>query len=345
MRRCALIGAVTVLLLATGCWQAATAQDINFSQFYELPLLRNPALAGTYKGDFRLTSAYRNQWASVSAPYKTGALGGEVRLPVGASNNYLSLGMQITHDQAGDSRLSKTQVLPLVAYHQSLNAEKDAYLTLGFMAGGAQQRFDPSGLKFSDQFVNGAYSATNPTRQSFTATSVTYADAGIGLSYSSIVGEDTRFYLGGALFHFTEPKVAFGAESDIRLNKKYVFNAGVSGPVGDVGRLIFYGDYFTQGGANQMQGGLMYQRNLLGYEETGSTLSFGGFYRLNDAFVPVLKLTHNRLAIGLTYDVNISKLKPASAMRGGFEMTLSYNGFFRGEGSSAAKVRCPISLQ
>lgn len=323
---------------------AATAQDINFSQFYELPLLRNPALAGTYKGDYRITSAFRNQWASVTTPYKTGALGGEVRLPIAGSYNYLSVGMQITHDQAGDSKMSKTQVLPLIAYHKSLNAEKDAYLTIGFMAGGAQQRFDPTNLKFADQFVSGAYTVSNPTMQTFDNTSVSYADAGVGLSYSSIVGEDTRFYFGGALFHFNQPKVAYDAESDIRLNRKFVFNAGVSSPVGDVGRLIFYSDFFMQGGNSQMQGGLMYQRNLGDDEQNATSLSFGGFYRWNDAFIPLIKLTHNRFSTGLTYDVNISKLIPASSMRGGFEITLSYSGFFRGENSSVSAVRCPVSL-
>ena len=36
-------------------------QDINYSQFYELPLLRNPALAGIFNGNVRFTAGYRNQ--------------------------------------------------------------------------------------------------------------------------------------------------------------------------------------------------------------------------------------------------------------------------------------------
>lgn len=330
---------VSLLVLSTG-W----AQDINFSQFYELPLLRNPALAGTYKGDYRLTSAFRNQWSSVSTAYRTGALGAERRLPLNGTNNYLSLGLQFTHDQAGDSKLSKTQVLPLVAYHQSLNADKDAYLTLGFLAGGAQQRFDPTSLRFSDQFVNGVFRATNPTQQTFQRTSLSYADLAAGLTYSSIVGEDTRFYFGAAYFHFNQPKVAFDGESDIRLNKKYVFNAGVSGPVGEVGRLIAYGDFFLQGGNSVMQCGLMYQRDLTGDDENSSSLSFGGFYRWNDALIPMVRLSYHRFTTGFSYDVNISQLKPASSMRGAFELTLSYTGLFRDSNGSASKVRCPISL-
>lgn len=320
------------------------AQDINFSQFYELPLLRNPALAGGYKGDARLTTAYRNQWASVTTPYRTMAAGLEARLPIGTGDDYISVGCQTTHDVAGDSRLSKTQVLPLLTYHKSLNSEKDAYLSAGFLAGGAQQRFDPSGLKFSDQFVGGSYRAGNPTQQTFTATQVMYWDAAAGLSYSSVVGEDTRFYVGAALFHFTQPKVAFNAANDFRLNKKYVVNAGVSGALPNSARIIFYADFFAQGGAGQMQAGAMYQQTIADDAETAMQLLGGCFYRWNDALMPVVKFNHNNLSAGLSYDVNISKLLPASQARGGAELTLSYHWFFK-DHSSTARSRCPVSVQ
>src|SRR5437868_4615581 len=98
----------------------AKTQDINFSQFYELPLLRNPALAGIYKGDIRLTSAFRSQWGSVTVPFVSQALGAETKFAVGAnSDNYLSLGLQITNDVAGTSKLGKTQFLPMLAFHKS----------------------------------------------------------------------------------------------------------------------------------------------------------------------------------------------------------------------------------
>jgi hypothetical protein len=63
------------------------AQDINFSQFYDLPVLRNPAIAGLFKGDVRVTSGYRNQWQSVTVPYKTIALATEFKKMI--SNNFL----------------------------------------------------------------------------------------------------------------------------------------------------------------------------------------------------------------------------------------------------------------
>lgn len=329
------------LLLITG--GMAGAQDINFSQFYELPLLRNPALAGTFKGDFRLTSAYRNQWQAVTTPYQTVALGAEMRIGLGEySNDYYSLGLHVSNDVAGDSRLGKTQVMPMVAFHKSLHGDKDTYLSAGFLGGAVQQRFDPTKLTFDDQFVNGAYRSTNPTRQTFSNTNVTYWDLSAGLSFASVMGYDTRYYIGAALFHVSNPKVAFMRSNDIRLNKKFVINGGLSVPTGEWDRLTLYTDYFMQGGNIQTQGGALFTHNLLQEEEEETIDIVGGvLFRWNDALIPLIKLNYFKLAMGLTYDVNISKLKPASNLRGGMELTLSYKTFLNVRNSSLDKQRCP----
>ncbi|GAA4318864.1 hypothetical protein GCM10023184_03370 [Flaviaesturariibacter amylovorans] len=324
----------------------AEAQDINFSQFYELPMLRNPALAGTFRGDIRGTAAFRSQWGSVTTPFKTASLGTELRLGAGAnSDNYFAVGMQLTQDVAGDSRLSRTQALPVLAFHKSLNGETDTYLSAGFIGGWVQQRFDAAALTFSDQFVNGAYSPTNPTRQRLPASNVTYMDAGAGITFSSVLGYDVRYYAGVALFHFNQPKVAFDAASDIRLNQKLMINAGLSAPTSDLDRVILYGDLFFQGGHRQFQGGAMYRHGLFEADDDyGVALSLGGFYRWGDAVVPVVKLDYYNWGVGLTYDMNVSKLTKASTLRGGFELTVQYRNFLNVRSSSANKVRCPVSL-
>jgi hypothetical protein len=129
------LAAVSCIIFA----QQVTAQDLNFSQFYEMPLLRNPALAGIYKGDFRATAAFRSQWGSVTTPYISQALGAEIKFSVSQhSDNFIALGVQMTNDLAGDSKLGKTQVLPALTFHKSLNGDHDTYLSLGFMGGPVQ---------------------------------------------------------------------------------------------------------------------------------------------------------------------------------------------------------------
>ena len=46
------------------------AQDIHFSQFNETPVLLNPALSCT-AFDTRIIANYKNQWASVTTPFRT----------------------------------------------------------------------------------------------------------------------------------------------------------------------------------------------------------------------------------------------------------------------------------
>lgn len=320
------------------------SQDINFSQFYELPLLRNPALAGIYKGDIRFTSAYRNQWQTVPVRYQTTAAGVEVKFGLGSkSNDFISAGVQLTNDVAGDGRLGKTQVLPIIAFHKLISSTNNTYLTAGFIGGGVSQRFDPTKLRFGDQFVNGAYSSTNPTNATFTNTNITYWDASAGISLSGELGAN-QYYIGAAYFHFNEPKVAFSALNDIRLNKKYVINGGLLINTSEYGdNITLYADFFSQGGSRQLQGGALYKHMiLLDANEEDVALSFGAFYRWEDAVAPVVRLNYYHWGLGASYDVNVSRLRAASQFRGGVEMTLSYKSFLNIRNSTLMKMRCPI---
>src|SRR6478609_3369577 len=86
----------TVLLYLNG-----KGQDIHFSQFFETPLLRNPALAGIFTGDYRIQMAYRDQWRSVTDGYKTGSLNGEYKIPIGKADDFITVGGQVLFDRAG----------------------------------------------------------------------------------------------------------------------------------------------------------------------------------------------------------------------------------------------------
>ena len=86
----------------------AVAQDIHFSQFYETPLYRNPALAGIVSGDVRVQTVYRNQWNSIANAYKTSSLNAEYKMPIGGADDYLTVAAQVFYDKAGTSNLTTT---------------------------------------------------------------------------------------------------------------------------------------------------------------------------------------------------------------------------------------------
>ena len=321
-------------------------QDINFSQFYELPLLRNPALAGIFSGNIRFTSAYRNQWESVTVPYRTMAIGTEIKVFKGITEgDFFTVGIQITNDVAGDSKLKRTQYLPAINYHKLLNAEHHTLLSAGFMGGAVSQSFDPTDLKFDDQFVGGSYNAANVTGQTFNKTSFTYYDLSAGLCLSSYLNENAKFYVGAGLFHVNKPSLTFMQNSNINLNKKYVYNAGLTITTNSNDKVVLYADHFSQGANKLTQGGFLFTHNL---DKTGDgnelSISGGMVYRYKDAMIPTVKLNTSKLSMGLSYDTNVSSLKQASNYRGGFEMTLSYLAFWKGEENEDVHTKCPANI-
>lgn len=318
------------------------AQDLTFSQFYEQPLLRNPALSGVFKGDIRVSGAYRDQWSSITIPFKTGAMSVEYKMPVGEHNDVFTLATQMTVDAAGDISLKRTQLLPALSFHKSLSDEKDTYLSVAFMGGPVFSQFDPTQIKFGDQYVGGSYNPSNPTSQTLQYTSYQYWDVATGVCFSSQFENGGRWYAGASLAHFNNPVIRSTTGSDATfLAPKYSLNIGVNTPVSDRNRMIFFGDYFAENGHRQILGGFLYGWDFQKYYETDPfTLYLGTFVRWGDAIIPVVKMDFNHLSIGISYDVNYSKLKVASNWRGGLELTASYSNFLKVRNSTLDKVRC-----
>lgn len=326
------------------------AQDISFSQFYEQPFLRNPALAGLFNGDARITASYRNQWQSVTIPYRTFALSTEVKFPMQVMNADVTttLGLQLMRDVAGTSEFSTTQILP--AANISVRTGENSFISGAFMAGLRQQRFDPTKLVLNDQFVaqsNGSFSILPYSSQVFNNTNVDYFDMSAGISYKSSVSDIMDYYVGVALYHINSPKVGFFDGSKIELNKKLAVNGGISIAIGDLNELTFYGDYFTQYTSsfqsvemNTAQFGVLYNHGF--FESDGNSSITGGLlYRWNDALIPVIQLQLSKFTVGTSYDVNVSKLTMASQSRGGFEVTLSYRGIFNSRNPDLQGTLCP----
>src|SRR5664279_5707839 len=174
------------------------AQDIHFSQFFETPLLRNPALAGIFSGDFRAQAVYRNQWNAVTVPYQTTSLNAEYKMPVGHGDDFLTIGGEILYDKSGTVALTATSILPVLNYHKSLSADRNMYLSAGFSAGVVQRKVDRSKISTNSQFDGTGYDPTLADGETFSNNGYVYFDGSAGLSFNSQIGEnaDNNLYFG-----------------------------------------------------------------------------------------------------------------------------------------------------
>ena len=309
------------------------SQDIHFSQFFETPLLRNPALAGIFTGDIRLQMVYRDQWGSVTEGYRTGSLNGEYKLPIGKADDFVTVGGQILFDRAGTAALTQTSILPVINYHKSLSNEHNRYLSLGFMGGVVNRSFDRSKIITDD-----------PNGEPTVVSNYTYLDGSVGLSYNSNLSKDPEdnFYMGVAYHHFTKPKNSFFRDPTIELNPKWTGSAGFRFGVTEYSYVSIQADYSIQENYQETVFGGMYGLKIgPEVENPKYTIHGGAFIRWSDALIPVVKLDYAPFSFAFSYDVNISKLKPYSSGRGGFELSLSYIGFLDRNNSSLNAVRCP----
>jgi len=331
----------TLKILVVVCYLSLAsfvhAQDIHFSQFFQAPLLRNPSLAGIYTGDIRVQTVYRDQWNSVTNAYKTASLDGEYKMPVGKLNDFVTVGMQLLYDRAGTIAWTSTYVYPAINYHKSLSAEKNRYLSLGFMGGVVQRRIDRSKVTTNSTYDNG----TNG--EYFNDASYLYADGSVGMSFNSDLNDNpnSNYFLGVAYHHFNRPNASFYRNASIELFPKWVFSGGIRFGVSDYAYVTLQADHSMQGGFQETVAGGMYGLKIGNdHDKPDYTIHAGTFLRWNDAIIPTLKLDYNPFSVTISYDANISKLKPSSYGRGGYEISISYAGFWVNNNSLDA-VRCP----
>lgn len=298
-------------------------QDLHMSQFFETPLLRNPALAGIFTGDIRLQAVYRDQWNSVTTGYRTGSFNGEYKMPVGKGDDFVTWGMQLFYDRAGSVSFTQTKILPALNYHKSISNQKNTYLSLGFMGGWVQHSIDLSKVTTNSQYdgMGLGENITDPT--------YSYLDGSVGMSLNSVLNDnpDNNYYIGAAYHHFNRPQNSFYKNKEIELNPKLVFSGGLKLGVNEYTYITLQGDHSRQGSFKETIFGAMYGLKIGAYpDEPDYAIHFGTFVRWNDALIPVVKLDYSPFSVSLSYDANISKLKPSSHGRGGFELAITWIG-------------------
>ncbi len=329
MRKQRTIRLLFSLLLQGTCILPVTAQDIHFSQFFEAPLWRNPSLAGIFTGDVRVQAVYRDQWNNVTNAYRTGSVNAEIKMPVGNVNDFVTAGLQVLYDRAGTIGLATTHLLPALNYHKSLSAEKSSYLSLGFMGGWVQRRFDPSKVTTNTQYEGGGLG------ENFLHTQYSYLDGSVGMSYNSNLNTNPNdnYYIGAAYHHFNRPKNSFYRNATIELQPKWVFSGGLRLGVTDYAYITIMADHTRQGSYKETVAGGMYGIKLGDDPDNPRyTIHAGTFLRWDDALIPVLKLDYTPYSVAFSYDANISKLKPSTYGRGGFEISITYTGVRKEKG-------------
>ncbi|GAA0534961.1 hypothetical protein GCM10009415_15720 [Chitinophaga japonensis] len=321
---------------------ASRAQDPHFSQFFASPLTLNPAFTGLFSGDFRVAGNYRSQWRSIATPYVTGTLSADFSIlkNVISYTDIWGVGVMALYDKTGGGALVSNYIAISTAYHKGLDPEGNHTLAIGLQGAWMQKRVDQSKLIFESQIDNNGYNPGLPSSETLTNPKISYFDPNVGILYNGLVGEASNIYLGASYYHITQPTETFMSQNNNRLSYRYTIHGGGSFPVHGINRIHASALYMKQSTASETSFGAAYGFNLSGVPDDNPTMFYlGSWYRLKDAINPYVGLEIGGFNVGLTYDLNVSSLKPASNYRGGMEISVIY--IHRSNGNSKYKTLCP----
>lgn len=336
------LGAFLLVLIIT---DKLTSQDAHFSQFYASPLTLNPAIAGTYKGTFRISTIYRDQWRSVvDRPLTTFSASGDVRFDVHLGKKHIpdhvALGITFFGDRVNTFDFNTNQIVLTGAYHKALDRKSKQYLGIGFQGGVFQKSVNYEDITFQDQF-NSINGYTLGTGENLPVNNKAFVDMSLGLYYSITPSKAFNFHAGIGYFHFNQPNISFFNSPDIvdpdllktdTLFAKWSFHTGASIKTAD--RLYIQPRVNTliQGPHSQINLGATFRYKIA--KTSGQYLLLGPYIRgvknYNnfglESIIAMAGFEYNNFILGFSYDQNINSLIKDRSSLSSFEFSIIYIG-------------------
>jgi type IX secretion system PorP/SprF family membrane protein len=312
------------------------SQDVHFSQIQECPLWLNPANAGFMNGYFRAVANYRNQWAAMGNAYQTMALSVDAStLKTKKGKAYLGMGLFVFNDRAGVAKMGSTQAQ--IHLNAIIKTSKKSKLGGAVYLGFNQNSANYAALTYESQYNGKEIDNTLGTGEAVTYASFINSDVGVGLNYEfssaniDMLRDDIfSLKIGGAVHHLNQPVQKFASGSTYKLPMRFVGNVQSRIDIkGTKVAILPSVIYLSQGSASEITVGthIRYRfknpTKVTGMKsETG--LNIGVYYRVGDAIIPQINVDMGKYAVGVAYDLNISKYKMVSNYQGGFEIYFKF---------------------
>jgi len=317
------------------------AQDIHFSQYYNSPLNLNPAKAGYFMGSHRFALNYKNQWQSVTTPYRT--LSASFDMPViqrGSKLDMVGAGILLTADKAGDASYGTTQASCAISYIKSLSRLNNHYLSFAIQPGIMQKSIKQDKLSFDSQYDGTSLNTSLPQNETFARTNFIFFDISAGIYWNYQVFNNTGFDAGLSVFHISKPSQTFYSDATAVLHRKVIVFGNAIFQVSDRYDLVPGIYYARQYNFKEFLIGSTFRYVKSPNPINFSTFNLGMFFRTSDAALLVAGYDYLQYSFAVSYDINYSGLIPASRAMGGLEASFKY--ILDSKRSYIRKVPCPI---
>lgn len=286
------------------------------------PVYLNPALTGNFDGDWRFSGNQRSQWRAVSRPFNTIALSAENKEELLFPGLYH--GVSLFSDAAGDGNYRTIEFNLATSYQRFIDRDSIHSITPGIQIGFNHKRIDFSKLSFDNQFNGYYYDPDLPSSETLLTQSRTGLNFSIGAIYTYRPEARKQITAGIGWFNLPQSKQSFYGDDLIKRDKRVAIHANA------IYELNYEWD-LQPGVFMQFQG--KYKELVIGSnaryiykDKKGEYIApyAGLWFRNRDAIYMVLGAYYNNWNVGISYDINVSQLSPASNVRGGLEFSVQY---------------------
>lgn len=308
----------TGVILLFLCQGPLQAQETQYSLFEFSPLYLNPANTGNFKGNWRASINYRNQWAAAANAFTTSTASFDVRMNFFGQK--ISAGAYFLNDESGIGGLTYNK------FYASLGIEKDI----------SNQVFS---LALQGGFVSGKVNSwlgwdensrdfTAPNGETNFGENVSYFDLNAGLLWKTQIGI-VEPEVGIALSHLNTPSNSYFGDKNQKESMRMTLHARAKVNLSDELFLFPALLYSSKNSVINTQVGTDFGYRFV--RKSRVKQLFVGAYIRNgilenlDALSVRAGTTIGRLDIALNYDITLSNLSTSGQM-GAFEIGIIYRG-------------------
>lgn len=309
---------LVLLLLLSG--SIARAQDIHWSQFDDNPIYQNPGNTGQFNGDIRFIGNYRDQWRSVTVPFNTINATVDATLPF---NRKVGVGGMLFHDVVGDGQFRTIELQANVSYLLKLTSDSTHTLRPGANFGLNHRQLNADQFYYDNQFDGVQFNPALSSNEIFATDRRSNFSFGIGTIYHYYQNERFNITGGFAIFNINRPDQGFFTTKIQRDRRVNLFANGIYQLNYDWDVLPSM-QFSVQGVYREFMIGGRAKYTLVNRLGDYKAVYGGLFYRNKDAAVLSVGMDYQNWFVGMSYDINFSKLVPASRLRGGFELAIRH---------------------
>jgi type IX secretion system PorP/SprF family membrane protein len=307
----------------------ASAQDVEFSQYYANPLYLNPAFAGS-EGYTRIALNYKSLLPSSYGNYTNYSA---------SVDKYFDklgggLGFQIMNDRQSQGIINNLGFSLVYSYHATLN--KKWALSTGFKVGYNINTLDATNVILPDM-IDPVDGVSSTTMESGLYQRSMYFDFSVGM-----LTWYENYYLGATIDHLTKPQSSFGSSDPGPIDRKYTVHGGMEIPflnsIYKVNMTVSPNFiYQQQGSSSKINLGVYLNRT---YFTTGAWLKTNTQLNFTGA-VAMLGFVTDYSIFAYSYDIPFYKGGFDGIINGAHEVTFVYKFMYKRNRKNIKAIKCP----